>query len=316
MTIEELIEQNEQYSQIVSEFGAGKNSHAYFICSPDSLLATNMCYMLASKITGASSERIKKGIHPDVLVYGADGKIDAAAAANIIDNLYVSSYEADYKVFILLGAHDMNETVQNKLLKSLEEPPSKVIFLLTATSTENILQTVISRVNLVNLQPLSGHLLLKYLVADGASSQAAEVASANANGNLSLALKLTSPDFLKMHSIILDILQNLSSSGQILQYSCQLDAKNIDKLEFFDVVMLLLRDTLMILGGQSELIVNKFCLPQLQAIAAGLTMPAANKIIKVCLQCKQDLQYNANATATIDKFLFRLAEEKSKCKKL
>lgn len=316
MTIDELVAKNKQYTQILGEFSHGKNSHAYLIKSADSLLATNMCYMLAANFAGCDVEKVQKGIHPDVQILGSDGKIDVAAVSGLIENLHVASYQADVKVYILLGAENMNETAQNKLLKSLEEPPSRVIFLLTAASTENILPTVLSRVNLVSLDPVATCDVIEYLRGFGATETAAEVAAANCGGNITLANKLTTPDFLKMHQIALDALQNLNSSGLCLHYSSLLEPKNIDKAELFDVFMLLARDVLMIVAGQPELVVNQFCLPQLQVAAAGLNMVAANKIIKVCLQCKQDLQYNANATAVLDKFLFSLAQEKNKCKKL
>ncbi len=315
MVLNQLIEQNTQYKQILKQFTNGKNSHAYLIKTADSIFAEEMSYLLASNFTGSNYTLVQKGAHPDVLIFGKNAKIDVDAVSSIIENLAVACYQADYKVYILLGCENMGEAAQNKLLKSLEEPPRKVIFLLTAASTQLVLPTVLSRVTTIVPEPLESSLIAQILLQDGAEKNAAQIAAANAGGSITLAKKLVSDEFLNLHATVLDMLQNLDSSSKLLYYSSRLEPKTVDKKELFDVILLLLRDCTMILAGAENLVTSKFCIDKLKTIASGLNFAAINKIIAECLHCKEDLYYNTNATAVVDKFLFTLAEEKSKCKK-
>ncbi len=72
----------------------------------------------------------------------------------ILHDLSLTSYEAGYKVFIVWMAEKMNVAVANKLLKSLEEPTDKTLFLLVAAGTEQMLSTILSRTQTVQLPAL------------------------------------------------------------------------------------------------------------------------------------------------------------------
>ncbi len=74
--------------------------------------------------------------------------------ATILHALNLKSYEAGYKIFIVWMAEKMNVTVANKLLKSLEEPTDKTLFLLVSAGTDHMLSTILSRTQIVQLPAL------------------------------------------------------------------------------------------------------------------------------------------------------------------
>lgn len=93
-------------------------------------------------------KKAKKGIHPDVFEYSAAGgarSFHVDVIRDVINDVYMSPNEADYKVYILGNAHCMSESAQNAILKVLEEPPSYAVFILTAESRSMLLETVLSR---------------------------------------------------------------------------------------------------------------------------------------------------------------------------
>ncbi len=97
----------------------------------------------------------------------------------IIRKLSLRSYEGGYKVMIVWMAEEMNTTCANKLLKIIEEPPDKTLFILIAEAQEQMLQTILSRtqkvvVPRIHMDDISAYLRGKYqLGADSADSIAA-----------------------------------------------------------------------------------------------------------------------------------------------
>ena len=81
--------------------------------------------------------------------------IFAQESGEIIKKLNFKSYESEYKVMIIWLPEKMNISASNKLLKMIEEPPPKTIFILVAESTENIIQTILSRTQLVKIPKIN-----------------------------------------------------------------------------------------------------------------------------------------------------------------
>lgn len=95
-----------------------------------------------------------KGRRP---VIGADESLE------IIKALSLKSYEGGYKVMMIWGIEEMNLFSANKLLKILEEPPAKTIFILIATGQERLLQTILSRTQIVRVPRISTEDLSHFL---------------------------------------------------------------------------------------------------------------------------------------------------------
>ncbi len=113
-----------------------------------------------------------------------------------------------YRVIIILDAHDMNEQSQNALLKSLEEPPENVIFILVTNSLNKLLATVQSRCWIVDFEPLSQEavksILIKYF---NIGSEIAELLSLFSEGSVHKALSLKDKDLAKSSETIISILR-------------------------------------------------------------------------------------------------------------
>lgn len=311
-----LVLKNRQYNQIVQDFEKNRASHAYLLCSADGLFLQSIAFSLATYLTNSSFSRVENNIHPDVFIYGKNGKIDAGQTAEIISDLNVSPYEADKKVYCLLEIENMNESSQNKILKSLEEPPKNVVFILTCTNTKNVLQTVLSRVKMLQIDAIENEDITKALLADKKNSDEVEIAVSCAGGNSTYAYKLTNSTFSQMYNNVLSMLTNLQSSRDCLKYIEIFDNKNIDKNEFLDTCVLLLRDVSMLLSNKRALVINKHHLGALSQIAQQLDLAAASNLISECLRLKENLFYNTNASVVLDQFMLKLAQEKVRCKKL
>ncbi|MCH2229407.1 MAG: DNA polymerase III subunit delta' [Crocinitomicaceae bacterium] len=113
----------------------------------------------------------------------------------IIKKLSLRSYEGGYKVMMMWMPEEMNVTCANKLLKILEEPPAKTLFILIAESSENMLQTILSRTQVVNIPRIEMDEMSVYFRSDKKMSTAnADSLAARVDGDLIEAF-----DFLGDH---------------------------------------------------------------------------------------------------------------------
>lgn len=83
------------------------------------------------------------------------GQIGVDEALEIVKALSLKSYEGGYKIMLIWMAEKMNTQAANKLLKLIEEPPNKTIFLLIAEDEEQIINTIRSRCQIVHFPPLA-----------------------------------------------------------------------------------------------------------------------------------------------------------------
>ncbi|MCR5013831.1 MAG: DNA polymerase III subunit delta [Bacteroidales bacterium] len=125
-------------------------------------------------------------------VENKQGAIYVRDAASLIRKLNFKAYEGDYKIAIVWMAEKLRVDTANKLLKLLEEPPEKTLFILIAEDQEELLATIRSRTSLVKVPRLESDEIRDALVLrQGASSQAASDAAMIAEGNWLKALQYT-----------------------------------------------------------------------------------------------------------------------------
>jgi len=92
------------------------------------------------------------------------GIIATKESNEITRKLSLMTYEAEYKVMVIWFAEKMHPTTSNKLLKLLEEPPEKTLFMLVCENQEQILPTVFSRTQLIKILKISDEDLLNFLI--------------------------------------------------------------------------------------------------------------------------------------------------------
>ena len=122
------------------------------------------------------------------------GLIGVDESQDIVRKLSLKSYEGGYKVMIIWMAEKMNQSAANKLLKLIEEPPVKTVFILIAEDEELIIQTIRSRCQLLHFSPLSEEAIASALIARGVLREEAQRLAHEANGNFNKALELMNKD--------------------------------------------------------------------------------------------------------------------------
>jgi DNA polymerase-3 subunit delta' len=102
-------------------------------------------------------KRIDQMQHPDLAVVQAEqlgGTLKIDQIRELGHSLSLAPYEARYRVALLLRFEEANQNAANALLKTLEEPPARVVLILTAESGDGLLPTIVSRCEVLRLRPL------------------------------------------------------------------------------------------------------------------------------------------------------------------
>lgn len=119
------------------------------------------------------------------------GEIRVEDASEILKSLSLKSYEGGYKIMIIWMADKMNIAASNKLLKLLEEPTDKTLFILISENEEDILQTIRSRCQVINFPKLSESAITKQLIEfEGIVEKEAMTIAHKSQGNYNKALQL------------------------------------------------------------------------------------------------------------------------------
>lgn len=125
----------------------------------------------------------------------AQGMIYSQESDEIIRKLSLKSYESEYKIMIIWMPEKMNQSCSNKLLKMIEEPPSKTLFLLVSESEEQLISTIRSRCQLTKVPAIDEQELIDHLnsVPEAEGKNATQIAHLS-RGNYRKALLLLNPE--------------------------------------------------------------------------------------------------------------------------
>ncbi|HUX57698.1 MAG TPA: hypothetical protein VMV77_12045 [Bacteroidales bacterium] len=124
-------------------------------------------------------------------VGNAQGMIFASEASEIIKKLSLKTFESEFKIMIIWLPEKMHQATANKLLKMIEEPPEKTLFLLVSEEPDKIIPTILSRCQLVKIPSFSNHDIEHYLMQRFSITEEKAVdISRVSNGNLTWAIEL------------------------------------------------------------------------------------------------------------------------------
>lgn len=123
------------------------------------------------------------------------GQIGVDEAQDIVKSLSLKAYEGGYKIMIIWMAEKINTSAANKLLKLIEEPPNKTVFILIAEDEEQIINTIRSRCQILHFPPLSEDVIKNALIKNYQLQDAIATKIAHqANGNYNKACDLVYSD--------------------------------------------------------------------------------------------------------------------------
>jgi len=132
-----------------------KIAHAYLFCGPRGTGKTSSAKIFAKAVNCENDNKpcghcsnclaAADGTHPDIVEIDAASNNGVEEARNLIDKVKYAPIKGKYKIYIIDEVHMMSQGAYNALLKTIEEPPAHVIFILATTEPYKVLPTIISR---------------------------------------------------------------------------------------------------------------------------------------------------------------------------
>ena len=321
-----LLTKTSAYKTVSGEKRSGRLSHAYLILTADNDNLYGYLKVFAKLISCSadsfcdkcrSCRLIDNNSHPDVIVFPKKGDAVLAEDVNtLIGESYLKPVESEKKIFIINHAESMNASAQNKLLKTLEEPPENVCILIGATNEFALLQTVKSRVKKLEIPPFDKETLYDVLKGEFTDSARLKKAIACGDGTISKAVKLYSDDNLSdAIALAEDMILNMKSSSNVLEYTEKITSLKSGVDDFLSVTELIFRDMLANMQGNHSLVLNSESIKKVSGATGFCTGAIINALEKIT-EANERKKFNANPTMLIEWLLFQILEGKYKWQKL
>lgn len=155
-TFEEVVGQEYIVRSIKNAIHENKVGHAYLFCGPRGTGKTTMARLLAKSVNctnplEAPCEHCdnciaaNNGTHPDIIEINAANETHVEDIRDLIERSRLAPMQGKHKVYIIDEVHQLSSAASSALLKTLEEPPENVIFILATTDPQKLLPTIISR---------------------------------------------------------------------------------------------------------------------------------------------------------------------------
>ena len=312
--IRTLLRTTTAYAQIKRDAAQGSLAHTTLVLFPDEKYLRPLLTECAKAFFGAEDggrvcRLIEEESYSDCPFYPRAGeKLTAETAAGLLDESALRPVEGGKRLFVLDGFHTVTPLVQNKLLKSLEEPCGDVSFLLGATQEHTVLPTVLSRAKKIAVAPFSEEAIARTLRDEYPAREGIGQAAAASGGIYSVAESLLAGGGEEFRAA-----ERFLTEENFVPL-CRALGESKDKRAVPAAIKLVLRDALFYATGQ-----EKYAAVRTQAVekigreyAAGALVRA----IELTGEAERQIQFNANFAQALLTLAIGIREEKEKWQKL
>lgn len=296
-------------------------AHAYLLTGPPQIGKRSLALNFAQALNCLDQEKpcgqclacskIAHGSHPDVQVIQGEGrtiKIDQMRTLRHEAALF--PLEGRWKVYIIRQMEQATAEAANCLLKTLEEPPSHVILMLTASEAEALLPTIVSRCQVLNLRPLATETVQRSLQERwGVDAKRAQLLARLSGGRLGWAVAAGQDDaILDQREKHLDEMMELMGQGRVerMGYARQLSHNPEAVRELLHLWLSWWRDLLLTASGSSAGIVNIDRGGTLRVQAQRYSLAQVRDFVKALRAAAWRLEHNANTRLTLEVLMLGL----------
>ncbi|MEO7000381.1 MAG: DNA polymerase III subunit delta' [Ktedonobacterales bacterium] len=314
-------------TQLERALRSGQVGHAYLLTGPRAIGKTTLALAFAAALecqqrapdsveacgVCAACRKIAHGNHPDVaLITPAVGKrlFGIDQIREIIHLANLSPSEGAWRVFILPEIERMEDPAANALLKTLEEPPEGIVLLLTTNEPENLLPTILSRCQMIPMQPLAPDEIITVLTDRwGVAPEEAQRLAALANGRLGWAVEAhEQPELREQRDDLLQQLMALTYArrDERLRRAATLASDTEAARQALDLWMFWWRDVTLAACGSQRLVTTGASRAQAERQGRALGAERAEAFLRALLAAQTALDQNANPRLTLEVLLLDL----------
>lgn len=262
-----------------------------------------------------SCRKILGGGHVDVSITERESgkaQISVEQIRNIRKDMYLTSTEAEFKVYIIKNAERMNIEAQNALLIALEEPPKNVVIMLLAEGTDKILTTIKSRAQYIAMQRFSPEEIGDYLVRTVPEAKGIRIsdeggfllATLGADGRIGMAKRLIMPrereELFSMREETLGILN--AATGRYTDISEAVSSLPTDRValnESLERLIVALRDLIAVYYSEGAPLSFFISYDEASEISYKIGVHKLYRLYDIIIEAHDDLSKMANVNSLL-----------------
>ena len=263
-----------------------------------------------------SCRQIQSQTHPDLsILQPEEGHRDLLIdqVRSLQHSLALAPYMGKYRIALLPDFQRATTSAANAMLKTLEEPPEKVILILTANALEDLLPTIVSRCEVLRLHPESIKTTQNILKTEkGLAAVDAQLLAHLSGGRIGYALKLAdSPDALSQRQDGIEKLLNLLPAPRYERFqlaeklSKPYDQARQRLADILPIWLSFWRDVFIECTGSESPLINIDYHHQIQEISAELTLERVRSLMIAHEKATRQLEQNANVRLLTETLLLR-----------
>ncbi|UCC17354.1 MAG: DNA polymerase III subunit delta' [Dehalococcoidales bacterium] len=325
----QILGQDRAVALLQRSLEVGSVSHAYMFIGPAHSGKMTLAMDLARALNCEGDEipcgqcepcsKVTDLKHADVQVVGIAGgdpstesrsktEISIEQIRQIQHTASLPPFEGKYRIYIIENAESLSVEAANALLKTLEEPESKIVFVLLVTDSSLLLETGVSRCQPVEFIPVPSGIIMESLTGNwGIEPGKATLLARLSRGRFGWAVSAARDDSLveqrsEMVENILDVIDGNIETRFAL--STQLASKfNSDRnyvFERLDILLDLWRDMLLIKTGSTDNITNIDRIDELTRMAEGRSLSRIRNFIRSIQKANVELRQNANPRLVLE----------------
>ena len=339
---DELVGQEAIKQTLENSLKIQKISHAYLFSGPRGTGKTSVARLFAKALNCekgngeicnecSNCHAINEGSHPDVIEIDAASNSGVDEVRELIEKVKYAPIQGKYKVYIIDEVHMMTNSAFNALLKTLEEPPSYVVFILCTTEPYKLLPTILSRcqryefkkITDVELRKLITHVLKEEGVSatNDAINLIVELANGGARDSLSLLDQVISyagsnieeEDVIKMFGLVssqdkIRLLENIKDGNtlKVLKTYDEFIIRNIDLSRLVNELLTLLKDSLVYLKTRDKSLITSSKEEDAKEIMLKFDESELLSYIDLLLKCQNEFKTTSDPNFLFEIYLLKL----------
>lgn len=292
----------------------GKVSHAYLFVGPSQIGKTTLAKVFARALLCQGEDvpcascracrLVQVDRHPDVyLISPEKDSIKIEEIRELQRAIALSPVEGSHRVCVVSRFDVATRSAANCLLKTLEEPPAKVILVLTADRLEPLLPTILSRCQVLGLRQVPTGQIAAALRARGLINQRAQLLAHLAHGRVGWAIEASQDEqLLDRRDLLLDGLKDLVEGGSAVRFAwAEQVSREPDRVKHvLDVLSGWWRDVLVLASGTDVPITNIDRKAELSKWATRYGVSAAQRALRNIRETAWQLEHNANRRLALE----------------
>ncbi|KKI91620.1 DNA polymerase III subunit delta' [Bacillus sp. SA1-12] len=259
-------------------------------------------------------KRIQSGNHPDVHLVEPDGlSIKKGQIQALQEEFSKSGVESNKKLYMIIHADKMTVNAANSLLKFLEEPNANTIALLITEQYHRMLNTILSRCQLLSFQPLQPKSIEETLTQSGIPKQFAALASQLTNDK-EAAMEIAQDDWFAQARLkvikLYEMVSDRNGQAPIFVHTEWMNHFNDkEKQETgLDLLLYIYKDVLSVQLGIDEQVIFQDIIQQLKQHALQMTQRSVTEKMTSILEAKKRLHANVSPQLMMEQLVLTLQE--------